>query len=55
MNVKFTLRVSVRLERYLNWMAANKNKKKAEYLRSIVIKMLKTDEPYKRYLAKNRQ
>lgn len=51
-NVKFTLRVSPRIERYLNWKALGVKKSKAEYVRDILNKTAIEDKSYKSFLKK---
>jgi len=51
-NVKFTLRVSPKIERYLNWKALNIKKSKAEYVRDILNKTAIEDKSYKSFLKK---
>ena len=54
-NVKFTLRISPRLERYLNWKALSAKKSKAEYVRDSLNKITNEDESYKSFLKKGHQ
>lgn len=51
-NVKFTLRISPRTERYLNWKSLGVKKSKARYLREMLDKMMKDDPKYKTFLKK---
>ncbi len=51
-NVKFTLRISPRTERYLNWKSLGVKKSKARYLRETLDKMMKEDPKYKTFLKK---
>lgn len=51
-NVKFTLRISPRTERYLNWKSLGVKKSKARYLREMLDKMMKEDPKYKTFLKK---
>lgn len=51
-NVKFTLRISPRAERYLNWKALGDKKSKAQYLRDTIDNMIKEDPQYKSFLKK---
>ncbi len=51
-NVKFTLRISPRIERYLNWKTLKTKKSKAEYVRDILDKTAKEDKDYKSFLKK---
>jgi hypothetical protein len=54
-NVKFTLRISPRIERYLNWKALNIKKSKAEYVRDVLSKAAIDDKSYKSFLKKIEQ
>ena len=54
-NVKFTLRISPRLERYLNWKSLSIKKSKAEYVRDSLNKIAKEDKSYKSFLKKSHQ
>lgn len=49
-SVKFTLRLSPRIERYLQWKAEQVNKNKADFVRHELEEMLKKDEEYKNRL-----
>ncbi|MFA6421846.1 MAG: hypothetical protein WCV92_00345 [Candidatus Buchananbacteria bacterium] len=49
-NIKFTLRITSRIERYLYWKTHNTKTSKADYLRDILEKMIAEDEEYKKYL-----
>ncbi len=51
-NVKFTLRISPRIERYLNWKAVGNKKSKARYLRDLLDNFMKEDPQYKTFLRK---
>jgi predicted HicB family RNase H-like nuclease len=54
-NVKFTLRVSPRIERYLNWKALRIKKSKAEYVREVLNQTAINDKDYKSFLKKTEQ
>jgi predicted HicB family RNase H-like nuclease len=54
-NVKFTLRISPRIERYLNWKALNIKKSKAQYVRDVLNKTATEDKNYKSFLKKTEQ
>jgi hypothetical protein len=54
-NVKFTLRISPRIERYLNWKALNIKKSKAQYVRDVLNKTAIEDKNYKSFLKKTEQ
>ncbi|MFA6918966.1 MAG: hypothetical protein WC244_02525 [Patescibacteria group bacterium] len=49
-NIKFTLRITSKIERYLYWKTHNTKLSKADYLRDILEKMIAEDEEYKKYL-----
>lgn len=48
--IKFTLRLTPKMERYLSWKIANTTLKKADYLRNILGKVIEEDEEYKKFL-----
>lgn len=54
-NVKFTLRITTKIESYINWKSASVKKSKAEYVRDLLTKLMSADEKYKKYLAKQDQ
>ena len=54
-NVKFTLSISPRIERYLNWKTLNIKKSKAQYVRDILNKTATEDKIYKSFLKKTEQ
>lgn len=47
--IKFTLRITPRIERYLQWKTHNINKSKADFLREKIAKMIEEDEEFKKY------
>lgn len=47
--IKFTLRITPRIERYLHWKTHNTKKSKADFLREQIEKMMEEDEEFKRY------
>jgi len=51
-NIKFTLRISSRIERYLNWKFSKIKKSKAEYVRDLLLETAKNDKNYKAFLKK---
>jgi len=51
-NIKFTLRITPSIERYLYWKTHNTAKSKADFLREDIEKMIKDDEAYQRFLNK---
>jgi len=48
-NIKFTLRITSRIERYLHWKTHNTEKSKADFLREKIEKMMDEDEEFKKY------
>lgn len=53
-NVKFTLRISPKIERYLTWKSMAEKKAKAEYVRQMLEKIMSEDPEYKSFLKKAR-
>ena len=53
-NVKFTLRISPKIERYLTWKSMAEKKAKAEYLRQKLEEIMSNDPEYKNFLRKAR-
>ena len=52
-NIKFTLRITPKIEKYLHWKSQKKKMSKAEFLREKVLeKTIKEDKKYQEYLAK---
>lgn len=49
-NLKFTLRLSQRLDRYLTWKADKARKNKADFLRDYLVSFMDSDEDYKNRL-----
>ncbi len=49
-SIKFTLRLTPKLERYLMWRSEKIEQNKANFVRDILEKMMKEDEGYKRRL-----
>ena len=47
-NIKFTLRVSKRIEKYLHWKTHGTGKSKAEYLRDKIWEQMKNDAEYQK-------
>lgn len=45
-NIKFTLRLTATLDKYLEWLARERNINKAEYMRSLIKKQMDQDEKY---------
>ncbi len=48
--VKFTLRLTPRIERYLAWKIANTKMSKADYMRVLLSKLMEEDDQYKKFL-----
>jgi hypothetical protein len=46
-SVKFTLRLTPKIERYLNWKAEQKKSNKADFVRQQLEEMMKHDEDYR--------
>ncbi|MDD4289742.1 MAG: hypothetical protein PHH83_00505 [Patescibacteria group bacterium] len=53
-NVKFTLRISPKIERYLTWKSMAEKKAKAEYVRQILDEIMTSDPEYRNFLKKAR-
>ncbi|MEK7584597.1 MAG: hypothetical protein AAB490_05105 [Patescibacteria group bacterium] len=49
-SIKYTLRLSPRLDRYLTWRAGQVKKNKADFLRDWVNNLMQSDEEYKKRL-----
>ncbi|MBU1164336.1 hypothetical protein KKA15_02105 [Patescibacteria group bacterium] len=47
--IKFTLRITPKIERYLHWKTHNTKKSKADFLRERIDKMIEEDEEFRRY------
>lgn len=54
-NIKFTLRMTPRIERYLAWKVTNTKIKKADYLRVLLSQLIENDEEYKKYLKAGKE
>jgi len=52
--VKFTLRFTPRVDRYLNWKSKRIKMSKADFLRKLVDDLIKTDEEYQNQLRKGK-
>ena len=50
-SIKYTLRLSSRLDRYIRWKANQSKKNKADFLRDLANDLMKNDEEYKRRLT----
>lgn len=51
-NIKFTLRITPRIERYLHWKTHNTKISKADFLRELIEKLIDDDESYLKYVNK---
>ncbi|MBI2415197.1 MAG: hypothetical protein HYV33_00860 [Candidatus Kerfeldbacteria bacterium] len=49
-NIKFTLRLTTTMERYLDWLAQERQLNKAEYLRAMLKRELDNDDTYQQFL-----
>ncbi|MBU1202962.1 hypothetical protein KKH39_02900 [Patescibacteria group bacterium] len=49
-NIKYTLRVSGKINDYLNWKAREKSVKKADWIRDNIQDLMKNDEKYQDFL-----
>ncbi len=50
--IKFTLRITSRIERYLHWKTHNTKISKADFLRELVEELINRDENYKKFTSK---
>lgn len=48
-SIKFTLRITPRIERYLHWKTHNTKISKADFLRELIEKLIDDDEDYLKY------
>jgi hypothetical protein len=51
--IKFTLRITPTIEKYLNFKTLNTKKSKADFLREYIEKMMKLDDEFEKYLKKS--
>lgn len=51
-SIKFTLRITSRIERYLQWRTLNTKLSKADYLRNVIEGIIRNDESYQRFISK---
>jgi hypothetical protein len=54
-NIKFTLRITPRIERYLKWRTHNTKLSKADFLRGMIEKMIDDDDAFKKFLEQERK
>lgn len=52
--IKFTLRITSRIERYLHWKTHNTKLSKADFLREMIEKQIDQDGEYQKYVLKNK-
>lgn len=53
-NIKFTLRITSSIDKYLDWKAGETKKTKADFLRDVICDdLIKKDEAYKKYRDKH--
>ena len=52
-SIKFTLRISPRIERFLEWQARKNTTTKARYLRKEIEQYIEKDDQYKKHLQKH--
>lgn len=50
-SIKFTLRISPKIEQYLQWKAKNQGMTKANYLRHVLLTLQQDDEEYQHWLG----
>ncbi len=50
--IKFTLRITSRIERYLHWKTHNTKVSKADFLRELIEKLIDEDQDYKKFVGK---
>ena len=50
--IKFTLRITPRIERFLHWKTHNTKKTKADFLRELIEKLIDEDQDYKKFVGK---
>jgi len=51
--IKFTLRITARIERYLQWKTHNTNITKADFLRALIENLIDRDEEYRKFVKKD--
>lgn len=49
-SIKFTLRITSSIEKYLKWKTHNTNKSKADFLREEIEELMEKDEEYKKFM-----
>ncbi|MBN1779302.1 MAG: hypothetical protein JW816_03725 [Candidatus Buchananbacteria bacterium] len=51
--IKFTLRMTKKIERYLQWKTHNTKLSKADYLREVIEKIINQDQDFQKFIADN--
>ncbi|MAF13639.1 MAG: hypothetical protein CMI53_01970 [Parcubacteria group bacterium] len=54
-NIKFTLRITSRIERYLHWKTHNTKTTKADFLREWIERLIDDDEGYQKFIGRRGQ
>lgn len=54
-SIKFTLRITPRIERYLRWKTHNTKISKADYLREIIEQLIDADEDYRKLMEREEE
>ena len=54
-SIKFTLRITSRIERYLQWKTNNTKLSKADYLRNVIEDIIAHDEGYQRFISRQEE
>ena len=54
-NIKFTLRITPRIERYLHWKTHNTKVSKADFLRELIEQLIADDKNYLKYSEKEKE
>lgn len=52
-NIKYTLRITSSIEKYLNWKSRQDKINKADFIRDNISKQMRKDEEYRKWLKKN--
>jgi len=52
-NIKFTLRISPKIEQYLQWKAKQEGMTKANYLRNLLLALQQEDREYRQWLGED--
>lgn len=53
-NIKFTLRITPRIERYLHWKTHNTKVSKADFLRGLIEKLINDDDSYLKHIDRHK-